>query len=432
MAHPLEDPVESPRSPKRVKRPIVSNPRNPIASTGHEGNTTPTSSPATATAATAPPLSPLPIIELLDWHLDRVLDDFEVNESTENVNRVRAAVRDGLRPKTHAELASERNPRPNPQQPVEDTPIGSTDSTEVWNWEDAPVIQPRSFKVVRVEDNEDVVKAAGVRPKDSRKERYRSIIVKDESNDDPELRLYGASKQASGPLKTRDIHEGGALIRSVCATEEEASEIGEIACKLLNRIPIKISARRLLSSPRISIRSERCMIEARALDVWRHSFDRSRLPVYHRNLDISDMSALEGPSPPGKLSRSVRCFYTDRKPSLSGVLEHDVKYNLTQSTIRLDIHWDRLDIPKLNALPDAPASFTYGLTASNMEGLPHNATPEETQQLTKAYRILLYALSFKVGTITGLNALRASIMATFSRSQRDTTASLNAPMESRE
>jgi hypothetical protein len=90
-----------------------------MGSTGHEGNTTPTSSPTTATAATAPPRSPLPIIELLDWHLDRVPDDFEVNESTENVNRVLAAVRDGLRPKTHAELASERNPLPNPQQPVE-------------------------------------------------------------------------------------------------------------------------------------------------------------------------------------------------------------------------------------------------------------------------------------------------------------------------
>ena len=146
MAHPIEDPAEPPRSPKRVKRPIVSNPRIPMGSNGHEGNTAPTSSPTKAIAATAPPISPLPIIELLDWQSDRV-PNFKINEPIENVNRVIAAVLHGLRPKTYAELASERNPLPNPQQPVEGPRT------------DARVPKPKvhdlyTFKPVPVDDDE--------------------------------------------------------------------------------------------------------------------------------------------------------------------------------------------------------------------------------------------------------------------------------------
>jgi ubiquitin C-terminal hydrolase len=57
--------------------------------------------------------------------------------------------------------------------------------------------------------------------------------------------------------------------------------------------------------------------------------------------------------------------------------------------------------------------FTYGLTASTITGLPVNATQEQTHQLLKAYRILLYALAFKVGTTAELQALRESTCAKF-------------------
>jgi hypothetical protein len=43
-------------------------------------------------------------------------------------------------------------------------------------------------------------------------------------------------------------------------------------------------------------------------------------------------------------------------------------------------------------------TFTYGLTATTIKNLWTNATQMDTQQLLKAYRILLHAPAFKVGT----------------------------------
>jgi hypothetical protein len=64
----------------------------------------------------------------LDWPFRGVQNDLEANESTDNVNRVLAAICGGLRSKTVAGLESERNSSPTAQHPVEATLIASTDA----------------------------------------------------------------------------------------------------------------------------------------------------------------------------------------------------------------------------------------------------------------------------------------------------------------
>lgn len=108
MAHQMKG-NESPR-PQEWR--LISRTKQTTGSTGNDGNATATPSLATSPAATPSPV--IPSIQSFDWRFDGVPDDFEVNELTENFNRVlAAAVGAGkLRPNTAAELASERKSTP--------------------------------------------------------------------------------------------------------------------------------------------------------------------------------------------------------------------------------------------------------------------------------------------------------------------------------
>jgi hypothetical protein len=356
----------------------------------------------------------LPEGDELEWQPCGAPDGFELDDTTENVNRVLAAIDQGLRPKTRAQcnLAAA-------QPPVDTIPT----DPEVWNWEDAPLVQPRrSFRVVRVEKISVFVKAAGVPVKQGHNVQCWAIWVKDDNSDnDTELQLFGAA-----PVPTR-LHQqgGGQLTQSICPSDREAHQLGDLACKLLDRLPIPIDPVRWNRWNGTHVITERRLVQAHALDVWKHPFRRSQLPAGWRDLELSDFAGVDHLSNAGALRRRVRCWYTD-------VTSYgpNVSHRLVQSSIRITIHSDQLDFAKLAALPDAPRTFTYGLTATTLEGLPTNATQAQRSLLLKAYRILLHAVAFKVGTTAGVQRLVDSIMAKFSRAGRQSVLGYTPRVES--
>jgi hypothetical protein len=229
-----EDPSQPPQSPKRQRTTVVNltttkevqvSPRpekrqRPLfAITGNRAGTNQTASaasPDTAEPRSEPCGAP---------------DHFEVNDTTENVNRMLAAIHQGLRPKTKAErereLADQRQNRHLPillvaaQPPVETPP--PTDH-EVWNWEDAPLVQPpRSFQVVRVEPVPGFVKAAGVLPSQAQYVECWAIWVKDENSDNEPLeQLFKKLAGAHGELYELLEQARDAVIEATTAAKTEA------------------------------------------------------------------------------------------------------------------------------------------------------------------------------------------------------------------
>jgi hypothetical protein len=208
-----------------------------IESTGNESNTNPT------------PSTTAPDFDYLDWPFDGVPEGFKVSEYTDNVNRMVAAVRGGLRPKTAAELQDDGiEPTlsflTQPTLPEIPENNQAAAESEEYKWEDAPVVQSRRFKAIRVEEVEALVKAAGER--EGEHKACWMIWVQDQLADDsPELHLYGAAphpKTAHGARPSKYI--GGSLTRAICADREQVRQLGDFACKLMDRLPLEIDPRR--------------------------------------------------------------------------------------------------------------------------------------------------------------------------------------------
>ncbi|GAB7325350.1 hypothetical protein MBLNU13_g09392t2 [Cladosporium sp. NU13] len=397
----------SPAKRRRLGRP----PRPPVLG--------PLSTPPVSLPTTSGPLQ-IPIPDLTHAPrspliLDKLPDDINVDETMKNLLRWQTHLRDGLRLRdqepdvhvpqiTYTDIDVSNAPSsPSPPAPgapntnAADQLSSGEDATtplSVWNWEDAPIYQGRDFVVVGVSKSTVERKAQHEGPHMiTFSVEVWSIFVQDKNRpDSPKFEVYGRDKRHQyqrfvGSKTTSLSMSAGAVDLSICADENDARELGAHVCNLMNRMPFDLSAavwERTIKGPDDEPQLEliRRLVQARALDLWQPSFDRLRLPEDQQDLKLCIASS--------RAASRTADFYNDHGISAT------VRYLSTStkpgwSFIRVTIHYSKLDVDKVHALPDVPADFVYKYAPVR------GATTGNQRLLLKAFHLIQYSLSFKVG-----------------------------------
>lgn len=321
-----------------------------------------------------------------------------------NLLRWNKALQDGLRLKdphiTDIKVTdAPSSPHPSvPGAPETDAADQSTSGENtaaglsVWSWENAPVHQGRDFAVVDVSKSDAKRKAKHEAPSMLKNVVVWTIFVQDKSRpDSPTFEVYGkdGKNQNRKDSKTTGLSvPAGAVDLSICANEDDARGLGAYVCTLMNRVPFDLFVASWVSGAHTArtdgepgLDLVRRLVQARALDLWQPPFDRLRLHEDHQDLKLGLASNQRLDTfDDQRVSLGIRCLFTS--------IEHNLRY----SYIRVQILYSKLDVRKINALPDVPADFMYKFAPVG------GATTDKQRVLLKAFHIIQYTLSFKVGS----------------------------------
>jgi ubiquitin C-terminal hydrolase len=273
---------------------------------------------------------------------------------------------------------------------------------EVWDWENAPVLPSREFKVVKVFKTSTWRKVGGQINSDSQSLDVWTISVHNEKQpESPTYEVYGVD--AALKLVKRDtVLSGGVLDSTICANEVEVRELGTVVCSLMDRLPFDISTDLWHANPKAfrnmkQLHPLRRLVQARALDVWKSPFDRQILHESHRDLGLGiEAYSQQDVFSDTCISYNVRVLHNDQrgyrgKAPSSKALKLHLERGMC---VRVTIEYDSLDIEKVGALPDLPvASFAYVFTPTSSAPFTH-----QQQMLLKAFNDIQHCLTFKVGS----------------------------------
>ena len=245
-------------------------------------------------------------------------------------------------------------------------------------------------------------KASGETHSDSQSLDVWSILVHNEKQpENPTYEVYGVDASPKS-VKKNTVLPGGVLDSAVCANEREARELGAIVCSLLDRLPFELSMDVWHAIPKGYSNVKqfdplRRLVQARALDIWKSPFDRINLHENHRDLGLGiEISAQSDVFSDTRISYNVRAFQSDQRDYRGKATSNQAMkvHHAKVTCVRVAIEYDSLDIEKVGALPDLPATtFAYVFTPTSTAPPTH-----QQQMLLKAFNAIQHCLTFKVGS----------------------------------
>ncbi|KEQ85157.1 hypothetical protein M438DRAFT_355134 [Aureobasidium pullulans EXF-150] len=189
-----------------------------------------------------------------------ILDPYRIlpNKKSPNVEAFVRLVKDGLCERPHGFTYDPSRPR---AKHVLDLGIYTNVSGRP---RDFRIEEVSSYQVQRAEEDNEVT-------------AFKVIVHDINESEGPSVQLYKLKPRAANPRRASSaaVPENCALDTSICRDEEAARQLGRIACRIMNRVPLPLP----LSEWNAPTRGARALphivtfVEITSLMIWRHDID---------------------------------------------------------------------------------------------------------------------------------------------------------------